>query len=299
MEIALLGRGAQRLEVVSAEAGDAAGGLLRRPGLHREGRLAGDGGQAQLLAGPRGLDHLPAVAGRGVGVDDDRSGGAEPGRHLELVVPAAVVEPALAGEGLRVALRVVVHHEQDAALQVGPLVVVPALLRGHDAVAHEHDLGVVHAGFRGLRPRERDVVLVESQVRAGRASRNAQHLGTGGGHADEVESLLPAPPRGPGLEPDRLEARGEVLAGEAIASRRGAAPFQQVAREEADVGAHPVFTDGGGGGPLLVGQESRPDCGQSGSGQGGQGARQQQPHRFAPPELFSRRISSDVSYYAV
>ena len=56
------------------------------------------------------------IAGRRRGVDDDRPRRALPRGALVLVGPAAVVEPALAGEELRVPVRVVVEHHQDLAL---------------------------------------------------------------------------------------------------------------------------------------------------------------------------------------
>ena len=67
-----------------------AGGVLGRPARDLDARLL-LGGQLELLAGPGGLDHLPAVAGRGRGVDDDR-----PGRALARRV---VVSPPARGRG--------------------------------------------------------------------------------------------------------------------------------------------------------------------------------------------------------
>ena len=89
------------------------------------------------------LHDLERIAGGGRGVDDDGAGRALPRGALVLVGPAAVVEPALAGEEGVVPVRIVVEHEQDLALEIDPLEVVPAVLRRLDAVADEDHLGVL------------------------------------------------------------------------------------------------------------------------------------------------------------
>ena len=68
------------------------------------------------------------IAGRRRRVDEDRAGRSLLRRHQVLVVPAPVPEPRLAREEVRVVLRVVVHHQEDLALEVRVLVVVPLVL---------------------------------------------------------------------------------------------------------------------------------------------------------------------------
>ena len=67
-------------------------------------------GEEELLSAPGRLHHLPGVASRGVAVDDDDAGRAQPLAHLHLVRPAPVVQARLAREEGRVVGRVVVHH---------------------------------------------------------------------------------------------------------------------------------------------------------------------------------------------
>ena len=122
---------------------------LQGPGLVVAGR--------QILVCPVGAigEHLPGIARAGSGVDDERAGGAVLRRIDVLVVPAAVPESdAGALEG-----RVEVHHHHDLAANVHVLVVVPAVLGGGDAVAHEYDRRVLHRGPVDVR------VGLEDQVR--------------------------------------------------------------------------------------------------------------------------------------
>src|SRR5258706_114081 len=84
----------------AAAAGQLARRVLGRPHLDLEPRLAGLG-QLELLCGPALYD-LPRVAGRRRRVDEHHAGRALAGGLLELVAPAAVVEPRLAGEEVRI-----------------------------------------------------------------------------------------------------------------------------------------------------------------------------------------------------
>ena len=81
-------------------------------------------------------------------------------------------------------------------------------------------------------------------------------------------------------------ARGRSWLGNVVAQAKSLALEPQ--------GAQGLPPEPGEGGPLPAGEKRRPD-----RGQGGQGARRQEPHRPRPFELFPRLISSDVSYYAV
>ncbi len=130
------------VEVLPGRLEELAGGVLGGPAGHLDARLV-TGRQLELLAGPGGLHDLPGIAGRRGGVDDDGPGRALPGRALVLVGPAAVVEPAVAFEELGIPVRIVVEHDQDLALEVHPLEVVPLVLGSLDAVAHEDQLGVL------------------------------------------------------------------------------------------------------------------------------------------------------------
>ena len=116
--------------------------VLGGPALELDARLA-LGGQLELLAAPGGLHHLPRIAGRRRGVHDDHAGRAMARGAFVLVGPAAVVQARLAREQLRIPVRIVVEHHQDLALDVHALEVVPLVLGRLDAVADEHQLGVL------------------------------------------------------------------------------------------------------------------------------------------------------------
>ncbi len=211
-------------------------------------------------------------------MDHDRRRGAARGRDLVLVVPAPVVEAALAREQARVALRVVVHEEQHLAAQVGALEVVPRVLGGDDPVADEDDLGVVDPRLLLAAVAPGDVVVREPQRRLVLAARHAQLARGLRADADELDRLLPRAALGTRLEADRLEARGDVLARELVAARAGCAPLEEVAREEADVGAPAALAHALRGLALVLGQQGGPDDRQRRGGQGGERTGEHQPH---------------------
>ena len=95
-EVALLRRRRAARRGPGRPARRAAATRPRSPTPSPASRGSPSAGSVELLAGPRRLDHLPRVAGRGRGVDDDRARRAVSRRLLVLVVPAAVVEARLA-----------------------------------------------------------------------------------------------------------------------------------------------------------------------------------------------------------
>ncbi len=164
------------------------------------------------------------------------------GDHV-LVVPAAVPEPRLAGEELRVVLRVVVHHEEDFPLDVDVLVVVPLELGSDDPVADEDELGARNVRLRLLRSGERHVVVDPGEfgllapLHHGRLLRHVAH------DSDEGHLLDPSAAGCAGLETESLHLRLDVLLGEHLAARGGGAPLQEIRGEEADVTAEHVLGD--------------------------------------------------------
>src|SRR5262249_1330927 len=152
-----------------------------------------NGRQLEFLAAPARLHHLPRITGRRRGVDDDDAGRALACRLRILVIPAAVVEPRLAGEEIRVVRRAIVHDHQDLPEHVHILEVVPFLLWRDDAVAHEHDLRIVEARRFLLRPRRDHAVVARLHDERGAAAAWANGR-RGGGlalDADDVELLIP------------------------------------------------------------------------------------------------------------
>ena len=145
LEVAVLRGGDELVQILPAGLRKLARGGFRGPALELDARLALRR-QLELLAAPRGLHHLPRIARRRRGVHDDDARRALARGALVLVDPAAVVEARLAREQLRIPVRVVVQHQEHLAFHVGALEVVPLVLGGLDAVADEHDFGVVEAG---------------------------------------------------------------------------------------------------------------------------------------------------------
>ena len=178
------------------------------------------------------------------GVEDDCSGGADPGGHLVLVVPSAVPEPRPSGEQGRVVLGIAVEDEQHLAAEVLTLEVVPGELGGADAVADEDQLCAIEPGVRGSSPA---TAMTSSGWRSTSDSR------------PRVNWRLSACPSTPtmsngwrealgasGPEPERLELGRDVGLGQRVTPRTRSAALEQVGGEEADVGADGV----GGDGPL-------------------------------------------------
>ena len=173
-------------------------------------------------------------------MDDDRARRALPRRALVLVVPAAVVEPRLAREQLRIvqsgSLFIIT---QDLALDVHALEVVPLVLGRLDAVADEHHLGVLELRLRRLHAGLDGEVLVEREIGTLAAALCTKDARGVGGHAHELEALEPRAVGRSRLEPEALETRGDVGLGELSAAATGAAALEEVVREEANVGANP------------------------------------------------------------
>jgi hypothetical protein len=203
-------------------------------------------------------------------VDDDRARGALAGRHVVLVVPAPVVEAGLPGEDARVVLRVVVHDEEDLALEVRALVVVPLELGGGDPVAHEDDLRRVHAHLRLGRVREGHVVVRVAELDALRSPADLHDRRARRGDADELDLLLPAPAGSRGLEAHRLHPGADVRAREPVAAGAGAASLEQIVGEEADVGPNCVAANGVGRRFLVGSDDCRLHRGERDRGQSGQ-----------------------------
>ena len=221
------------VEILAAGLEEPAGGVLGGPAAELDAGLAG-GRQLELLAAPGGLHHLPGIAGRGGRVDDDRPRRALARGALVLVGPAAVVEPAVAGEELRIPVGIVVEHHQDLALEVHALEVVPLVLGRLDAVADEDQLGVLEAGGRLLHAAGADVVVPPLQVDGLAAGLEAPGLRHVGLDADDLEGLLPLAVGEDRLVAEELESRGEIELRGLVATAGRPAPFQQVVRQEAD-----------------------------------------------------------------
>ena len=177
----------QRLEGARFRHGQQLVEALAGCGEHRSGRLGMDPpGHAQGLfvraelhegfaAAPRVADDLPGVAGGGRRVDDQAPGGALAQRLFVLEGPAAVVgERRSAEESRIVGCRLVREEDDDLALDIDPLVVIPLELGGDDAVT-DIDGFSVHLGERLLPVVHSDEIVEVAQAPGARSRRPAQH----------------------------------------------------------------------------------------------------------------------------
>lgn len=97
------------------------------------------------------------------------------GRFLEAIGPSAIVSQGFAAEELRiVGLRLIGEHHHDLACHVRALVIVPAELRGGDAMADEHRFGIeildgglrlAHAGKLLFKPKGDGLVPFDGRQR--------------------------------------------------------------------------------------------------------------------------------------
>ena len=109
-------------------------------------------------------------------MDQQDPGGALAQRFLVLVDPAAVIREGLAGKTVCFGngrLRIVDHHDDELALQIDALEIVPVFFGGADAVAGKHD-GRVERHFLLAIRRAKDDVLAEGG-RQGLAARVERH----------------------------------------------------------------------------------------------------------------------------
>ena len=235
----LAGQGQELLACLAGEpAGEGQGGLVRL---------------ALELGAVERPDDGVGVTGRLAGVDDEARLGAAAGGLLELVRPAAVVGQRLAAEQFRVVRRRLVGEQHDdLALHVHALVIVPLELRRGDAVAEEDRLGVELFPFR-LRLAPAGEALLAGDVQLGLALDRLERRFRARDDAQQRHGLEVRAAVADRLEAGLLELVREILGGQLLAARSGAAPFQAVARQVHDVGLDPV----GGNRRGLVGSAPR------------------------------------------
>src|SRR5262249_28741714 len=108
----------------------------------------------------------------------------------------------------------------------------------------EDDFGVFNSYTRlGLTAGE-DIVVVAFELQRFVALGEFECWWDMGRDADEWHRLKPAAAGGSRLEAERFELSRDVMLSQLVAARAGAAAFEQVVGEEADVGAKGGFGDG-------------------------------------------------------
>lgn len=272
LEVLAFGGCAQRVQILAGGLEQRARGIVGHPALQLGPEGAGRQLEA-LHAGPAVLDHAPAVRRARRRMNQQHAGGALALGFLEFVSPAAIVRQALAVETVRLLggrLRIVDHHDQDLAFEVGALVVVPLLVLRGDAVADEHQVRV--EAVRGRRVTRREDPVLAKADRQRLAARfqfqralGRQRLDAGDAHRLTVAVAVA------GLQAQRQRLRFQIGDGQVGAALAGAAPFQQIAGQEGEVRAQWSFLHHGGGFTAcrVCGESQRQADGQGGGNKGG------------------------------
>ncbi len=233
----------QRVEVLPGKREDCLCRVERDPAL--------DGRAVHVPARRHQVELLPQVAlhdgeripgRRGFVHDEDpRRSLARP--LLEFVRPPAVVRHGVAAERLRIELRGirrvghgrVVHEDDDGLpLHVHVLEVVPVELRRLDAVAGEHDVGILDRRGIGdvLRPRHHGVRPLERLLP--RALRDGERPRLFGRAADERDFLHVSAVRVAWLQAELLDLFLEVRDRQVLPLRPGGSPFELVGGQDLD-----------------------------------------------------------------
>ncbi len=197
----------------------------------------------------RVLHHRPRIAREVGAVDDQHARRAQTRGLFVLVGPASVVGQGLALEELLIVRGRLVHnHEQHFAFHVHALVVVPAIFRRIDAVAHEHDWSIDVGGRLAALVLD-DEVGVVGERHGCPGFRHKSKFGRGfvGVHGIQVDFLKVGAVVARGLQPVQGELGRDVLRRQLRAALAGAAAFQQVACEKAHMGADVLGIDQRGG----------------------------------------------------
>ncbi len=223
-------------------------------------RLAG-AEEARALA--RGARPAGLAGGREVHLDEPD--GALPGRGLHFVLegPGRLGLAAEGGGKVR-------QEQDDLALDVEPGVVVPAVLRGGDAVAGEDEPAADSARARAADRREVAAPAGEIDATLRPDDLEAEGL-LEVRPALERDFLEPGAVVAARLEAGLLHLGGHVLGGPAVFGRAGLAALELVRGEEGDVGVGPGAVGGRPEGGLLGRARGGPGAGGGEEEIGGQG----------------------------
>ena len=246
-EVGPPGDGAQLVEVITVVGQQPAGGLLLDPAVERAMVVVVAVVDIHLRLGG-GLHDRPGIAGAPRVVDDERPFQPLAGGLLELIAPAAVVGHDVAAEIVRVApVEARVVDEDHRHLVAGVLdarVVVLPVFRGDDAIAGEHQLGVVDLDRRLDAGGEGGEVLQLAEAR--RPFRGLErHLGRGLRTGRDQLDRLQVGVAVEGRQAERAHLAGDVADRPVCARREGLAPLARVVGDGLGVLPQPF----GGGEP--------------------------------------------------
>ena len=270
-EAALLRPGLLRLEIQPRFVEQPLRDLALDPATHRQVVVGRIGADDVVLRTVAAVAHGRPRVGRRRGlVHDQRPGRAAPRGFLVLVGPAAVVGHRLAAEIALATfeIRIVDQDHHDLVLHVQAGVVVPAQLRGGDAVADEHQRHVLqrHPVLR-VQGLHRDVLALDQGAGAGGGGEPGPHR-PGDLAALQLDPLEPATVVAGGLQPGLGEALGDVLDGLFLARGIGRAALERVRSQ------HPQAFGQVGGLDVAAGNGVRLPGGRAVAGPGTCGAAQ-------------------------
>ena len=227
--------------------------LLRNIVLNPRGGAQSSRGIAleiALLNCLRVADHVPRIAGQIGAVNNEHAHGSAARGFLVFVGPPAVVgEGRALEETVVVRGRLIDDDQNNFALYVYAVIVVPLVLWRIDAIADEDDGGAeVGGGLAGLVLGDDLRAVVQRDRLAACWDEGEFGLVLDGvhgveGHALEVGSVVARR-----LHAGEGKLRGDVFGGQFGSARAGPAAFKQIEREKAHVGADLFRIDGPGGG---------------------------------------------------
>ncbi len=189
-----------------------------------------------MFRAPGIAHHIPAITRQIRAVNDQRADGPLARRLLELIGPTAVISQGLALEELRIPRRRFIHdHENDLALDVHALEVVPLVFGCFNSVADEDD-GRIDLDAVGLGLVAGNVVLAQLQGHCRTLPRRPGRRGAQQGLcADEIHLLQEGAVVAGGLQAVQRELRCDVIRGDIPAARAGGAALEQIIGQESHV----------------------------------------------------------------
>ena len=212
--------------------------------------------EIRLLAGVGIAHDFPGIAGHVGLVNENGSNGPFARGFFVFVNPAAVVSERLAGEKFRIVRgRLVDQHEQNLPFDIHTFVIVPVVFGRFDAVADVDNLGVnIGFGLLGLIVGNVFVEWFEVERMKGRRTlrRNERETRVGAGRNANHRNFLQIRPVVAGrFQPIERKLRRDIFGGNVAPTLAGAASFEKIVGEEANMGLDVVGTNalhGGDGG---------------------------------------------------
>jgi hypothetical protein len=184
-------------------------------------------------------------------VEQDCSEGSASRSFLVFVGPAAVVRERFAAKEIRIrgGRRWIVHqhHENLAAIiSVGALVIVPALLRGVDAITNKNQVSIDVNRLR-LRSGKGNEIVGKLESLSSTRARDRQRCSRIRFHTDQRNRLKETSVLTCAFCAHTFELRGDIFSCDLTTTSACAAAFKQIVSEKLDVGLERCFSNRGRG----------------------------------------------------